>query len=385
MTNVVYTFRDPTGNSAGCAFVVNVIADTRVPVITGCPTAVSGVAPSGSTTGTATWDEPTAADDDNLPVQLARSHFPGSLFPIGGTTVRYVFMDSAGNQAICSFVVTITSAFGATNLPRTTPLQGEDDMNPTTTTGDVVPYNITSAIVISVLSTLLTILVAAIVIYAVRRRVKLLKRSRRHQADNSDRANFLAEFHAMTIVGSHPNVVSLLGACRYQDVLYVALEYAPNGDLLSYLRSVRSAPDGGVMSSDQLVKFAFDVAKGMEHLSKTGLIHRDLAARNILLGEDLVAKISDFGLSREGDIYVQTSKRPVPVRWLAIESLVNQSYTTQSDVYALMTQCWYEDPNRRPSFSDLTQILGRMTDNMSPFVEGQAYYVNAITPELDEI
>ncbi|XP_038069618.1 uncharacterized protein LOC119738747 isoform X6 [Patiria miniata] len=119
MTNVVYTFRDPTGNSAGCAFVVNVIADTRVPVITGCPTAASGVAPSGSTTGTATWNEPTAADDDNLPVRVARSHTPGSSFQIGGTTVRYIFMDSAGNQAICSFVVTITSSGGGDTTPPT--------------------------------------------------------------------------------------------------------------------------------------------------------------------------------------------------------------------------------------------------------------------------
>ena len=68
------------------------------------------------------------------------------------------------------------------------------------------------------------------------------------------------------------------------------------------------------------------------------VIHRDLAARNVLVGEGMVAKIADFGLSRQldtKDYYrpAQTNSM-LPLRWLAPEVLAGQlRFTIQSDVY----------------------------------------------------
>ncbi|XP_022083663.1 angiopoietin-1 receptor-like [Acanthaster planci] len=241
-------------------------------------------------------------------------------------------------------------------------------------------------------------------------RTKSAIRRLKGNASTTEIEDFLDELRTMTSIGHHPNVVSLLGACQHQDVLYVALEYLPHGDLRSYLRTARSQSDSDedALSSEQLVRFALNVAKGMEHLQNFGVIHRDLAARNTLLDEGLIAKVSDFGLSRGEDIYVQTSARRVPVRWLAIESLRYKEYTSKSDVwsfgivlweiatlggtpypkipseslheklkrgyrmpkprncdersYSLMRICWEEDPKNRPTFTDLVSTLSEIND-----------------------
>ena len=67
-------------------------------------------------------------------------------------------------------------------------------------------------------------------------------------------------------------------------------------------------------------------------LSELGIVHRDLACRNVLVGENKVLKISDFGLARENDIYIKTTDGKLPLRWMAVESIVDRVFTTKSDV-----------------------------------------------------
>lgn len=62
-----------------------------------------------------------------------------------------------------------------------------------------------------------------------------------------------------------------------------------------------------------------DTCSGMEYLECKKVVHRDLAARNVLISEDCVAKVSDFGLAREECYNLEVGK--LPIKWTAPEAL----------------------------------------------------------------
>lgn len=219
----------------------------------------------------------------------------------------------------------------------------------------------------------------------------------------------------------HPNVVQLLG-CLTKDIFQcegrefkpplLILEFVPHGDLLGYLKKSKGETDDfpRKISTEQLYKFASDIARGMAFISAQKFIHRDLAARNILVGEGLRCKITDLGMTRHGgeaQIYVRKSKGVEPLRWMAVESLDREVFTTKSDVwsygivlyeiftlgnypysemkghevhkyvsdghrlertsrvslelYDLMLQCWDQAPSRRPTFESIATWMETYT------------------------
>ncbi|XP_029473959.1 tyrosine-protein kinase receptor Tie-1 isoform X3 [Rhinatrema bivittatum] len=250
--------------------------------------------------------------------------------------------------------------------------------------------------------------------------IKMLKEF----ASENDHRDFAGELEVLCKLGHHPNIINLLGACENKGYLYIAIEYAPYGNLLDFLRKSRVletdpafAKEHGTAStltSQQLLQFASDVAKGMQYLSEKQFIHRDLAARNVLVGESLAAKIADFGLSRGEEVYVKKTMGRLPVRWMAIESLNYSVYTTKSDVwsfgvllweivslggtpycgmtcaelyeklpqgyrmekprncddevYELMRQCWRDRPYERPTFAQISVQLVRMLEARKAYV-----------------
>ncbi|CAH3044941.1 unnamed protein product, partial [Porites lobata] len=95
-------------------------------------------------------------------------------------------------------------------------------------------------------------------------------------------------------------------------------------------------------STQQLFKFAWQIAKGMNHLAEKSLVHRDLAARNILVGYDNRVKVSDFGLMRQiyQDVNNSEKSKKLPVKWMAPESLYNGTFTIKSDVWSYGVLLW---------------------------------------------
>ncbi len=81
----------------------------------------------------------------------------------------------------------------------------------------------------------------------------------------------------------------------------------------------------------------------MVYLSSQHSVHRDLAARNCLLDAELNVKISDFCLSRdiyEKDYYRSDNKMPLPLKWMAPQSIEKGLYTSKTDIWSLGVLFW---------------------------------------------
>jgi serine/threonine protein kinase len=110
---------------------------------------------------------------------------------------------------------------------------------------------------------------------------------------------FLAEIELCSRL-SHPNVVSLLGYCHEGDEMILVYEYMGQGTLADRLYGSRIEPR---LPWEQRLEILIGAGSGLQYLhscTDRGIIHRDVKGPNILLGDDLVAKMADYGLSKGG-------------------------------------------------------------------------------------
>ncbi|XP_019749453.1 melanoma receptor tyrosine-protein kinase-like isoform X2 [Hippocampus comes] len=228
----------------------------------------------------------------------------------------------------------------------------------------------------------------------------------------SPKANkeILDEAYVMASV-DHPHVCRLLGICLTSSVQLVT-QLMAYGCLLDYVRQHREH-----VGAQWLLNWCVQIAKGMCYLEERHLVHRDLAARNVLVKTPNHVKITDFGLAKlltadEKEYHSDGGK--VPIKWMALESILQWTYTHKSDVwsygvtvwelmtfgskpydgiaagevasllergerlpqppvctidvYMLMVKCWMIDPSSRPSFRELIVEFSKMARDPSRYL-----------------
>lgn len=151
------------------------------------------------------------------------------------------------------------------------------------------------------------------------------------KAGSMDPEDFLQEAQIMKRL-RHPKLIQLYAVCTMEEPIYIITELMKNGSLLDYLRKFK----GTLVISDQ-TEMAAQVAAGMAYLELQNYIHRDLAARNVLVGENNVCKVADFGLARvfmNEEVYEAREGGKFPVKWTAPEALNENKFTIKSDVWS---------------------------------------------------
>ncbi|XP_051013380.1 high affinity nerve growth factor receptor [Acomys russatus] len=176
--------------------------------------------------------------------------------------------------------------------------------------------------------------------------VKALK-----EASESARQDFQREAELLTML-QHQHIVRFFGVCTEGGPLLMVFEYMRHGDLNRFLRS--HGPDAkllaggedvapGPLGLGQLLAVASQVAAGMVYLASLHFVHRDLATRNCLVGQGLVVKIGDFGMSRDiysTDYYRVGGRTMLPIRWMPPESILYRKFSTESDVWSFGVVLW---------------------------------------------
>uniref|UniRef100_M3ZDK9 Tyrosine-protein kinase n=1 Tax=Xiphophorus maculatus TaxID=8083 RepID=M3ZDK9_XIPMA len=205
--------------------------------------------------------------------------------------------------------------------------------------------------------------------------------------------DFIEEAKIMKL--RHENLVQLYGVCTKQRPIYIVTEFLANGCLLTYLKEgLKQHP-----TTVQLLEMCKDVSEGMAYLEVQQYIHRDLAARNCLVDSNGTVKVTDFGLSYVlDDEYTSSAGSKFPVRWSPPEVLLYCKFSSKSDIwayvlmwevytlgklpyerlnnteivdqvsrglrlfrpqlanekiYSIMTSCWSDKADERPTFQEL--------------------------------
>lgn len=157
----------------------------------------------------------------------------------------------------------------------------------------------------------------------------------------ADELDFLLEAESMAQF-DHPSLLRLFGVCIERRPWCILVDFMPYKDLGVILR--QAAKNEIYVRNNEMLHMITQIIEGMLHMLSKRYLHRDLAVRNILLTENNIIKVADFGLARripDGQDFWRLDKAGrLPVKYMAPETLTVKRFTEKSEVWAFGVCVW---------------------------------------------
>ena len=167
---------------------------------------------------------------------------------------------------------------------------------------------------------------------------------------------------------NHPNIIKVFGYTLHQETLVIVMEYCAKKTLYKYVLENR-------LNMKEKIGLLVQLAKGLTYLHAKSICHLDLKPQNILVDENNVAKLSDFGLSKTAVLEKKTGKTGYTLLYSAPEQIDGQDPGLESDIWAFGNIMYYvmfekgpvdymKGPNDNVhSFATKKHILTQLKDN----------------------
>ena len=189
---------------------------------------------------------------------------------------------------------------------------------------------------------------------------KVAIKSVKNSLDPAQTYALICEIKVLDKLEYHLNLVNMVGACTTEfqsGKIWLLLEHCPHGDMKNFLLRNRDIISQGLhyhrvphesLNIRLFLKWSHSICKGMEYLASKNIMHGDLAARNILItdsndGESYLAKIADFGLSKnfyDKTSYVKQDRKNLPWKWMDVDFYETNVLRLSSDVWSFGVVFW---------------------------------------------
>ena len=171
--------------------------------------------------------------------------------------------------------------------------------------------------------------------------------------DLSQDAEFRRRFHAESqavAMMSHPNIINVYDVSHSDNVDYIVMELIEGITLKQYMEQK------GALNWREVLHFATQIAKALEHAHGRGIIHRDIKPHNIIILKDGSVKVADFGIARVSSAQSTLTREALgSVHYISPEQAKGGKIDYRSDLYSLGV-VMYEMLTGRPPYDGETPV-----------------------------